>query len=386
MVTDLYLNKKIGILGGGQLGKMLCQSGSKLGLDLSILEKDHSYPAYPICSNWTNGDITDFDDVFNFGKDKDVITIEIENVNIEALKALETLGKEVYPSTEALSIIRDKGLQKCFYKDNGFPSSKFVLFESKTDVLSAYHKGELSIPFVQKSRKEGYDGKGVQVIQESAEIDTLIDASCLVEELVDIKSEISVIVARNPNGEMVHFPPVEMEFHPTANLVEFLYTPSSLHQNILQGAIDLAKNVAIGLNVVGLLAVELFVTTDDKILINEVAPRPHNSGHHTIEACNISQYDMHLRSILNLPLYDPELIYPAVMINLLGEKGYHGDTWYEGIANVLSLNGVYPHLYGKKTTKPYRKMGHVTIVNADLDKAKNIGRQIKNSLKVISKT
>jgi 5-(carboxyamino)imidazole ribonucleotide synthase len=383
---DQNINKRIGILGGGQLGKMLCQAGSKLGLSIAIMERDKTFPAYPICSNWTDGDITKYEDVIAFGKDKDVITIEIENVNLSALEALEEMGKEVYPPTDALKIIKDKGLQKTFYEGLNFPTSDFTLFKSKDEIIKAIENKKLSIPFVQKSRTEGYDGKGVHVVRSEDDLKGLLDTQSVVEDLVDIKTELSVIVARRPNGEMSYFPPVEMEFHPTANLVEFLFSPSMLEHYIQEKAINLAMLVAQKLEIVGLLAVEMFVTKNDEILVNEVAPRPHNSGHHTIEACDISQYEMHLRAILDLPLINATLIRPAVMVNLLGEEGHSGTTLYSGLTEALQTAGVYPHLYGKKETKPYRKMGHVTIVNADIDKAKNIGHHIKNTLKVIAQT
>jgi 5-(carboxyamino)imidazole ribonucleotide synthase len=378
------LNQKIGILGGGQLGKMLCQAGSKLGLDITILEKDHSFPAFQVCSSYVCGDITSYDDVMRFGENMDIITIEIENVNVDALADLEKAGKKVYPPTDALRVIKDKGKQKMFYEGNGFPTSDFELLHGKDELIQLVMNQKLDYPFVQKSRTDGYDGKGVHIVRKNEDLETLLEGPCLVETMVDISKEIAVIVARNPSGEMMTFPSVEMHFHPTANLVEFLFCPSSLTPDEESKAKELAKNLAQKLNVVGLLAVEMFVDKNGEILINEVAPRPHNSGHHTIEACVTSQYEMHLRAILDLPLGSTALIRPAVMVNLLGEEGFTGDTFYEGIEDCLKLGGVYPHLYGKKETKPFRKMGHVTIVEKSLDDAIVKAKFVQNHLKVIS--
>ncbi len=378
------LNQKIGILGGGQLGKMLCQAGSILGLNISILEKDTSYPAASVCTSFVCGNITDYDDVMDFGMKMDVITIEIENVNTDALEALEQMGKKVYPPSAALKIIKDKGKQKIFYEGSDVPSSDFTLYKSKEEILSDVAKGILNIPFVQKSRTEGYDGKGVQVVRSTDDLDFLLDGATLVEDMVEIEQEIAVIVARNPSGDIKAFPIVEMQFHPVANLVEFLFCPSSLSYTKALEAEKLALQIAEKMEIVGLLAVEMFIAKDGSVLINEVAPRPHNSGHHTIEACTTSQFEMHLRAILDLPLGSTELIRPAVMVNLLGEPGYRGNVVYQNIEECLSLDGVYPHLYGKKETKPYRKMGHVTIVDKNLDLAIEKARIVQKTLKVIS--
>lgn len=378
------LNQKIGILGGGQLGKMLCQAGSILGLDISILEKDRTFPAASVCSSFVCGDITDFDDVMRFGINMDIITIEIENVNTDALEALEELGKKVYPPSSALKIIKDKGKQKMFYEGSDLPSSEFTLYKSREEILTDISKGALSIPFVQKSRTEGYDGRGVQVVRSVSDLDLLFDGATLVEDMVDIEQEIAVIVARNPSGDMIAFPIVEMQFHPLANLVEFLFCPANVPPSKAHEAETLGLKIAEKMGIVGLLAIEMFITKDGSILINEVAPRPHNSGHHTIEACTTSQYEMHLRAILDLPLGSTELIRPAVMVNLLGEPGYVGQALYMDIEKCLSLDGVYPHIYGKKETKPYRKMGHVTIVDKNLIMAIEKARIVQKTLKVIS--
>ncbi len=379
------IRQKIGILGGGQLGKMLCQAGSKMGLDISILEKDSSFPAYNVCNQFICGDINNFDDVVSFGKNMDIITIEIENVNIRALEYLEDHGVKVYPPTAALKIIRDKGLQKTFYEGSNFPTSDFSLYRDASSIRNAVDTGKLTIPFVQKSRTDGYDGKGVHIVRNTDDLNKLLNASSLVEDIVDVAEEIAVVVARSPSGDTTYFPTVEMEFHPTANLVEYLICPSSITLAQQELAKKLAISVAEKLDIVGLLAVEMFVDKQGHILINEVAPRPHNSGHHTIEACTISQYEIHLRAILDLPMPLPELIRPAVMVNLLGEPEHNGTAIYEGIEECLAISGVYPHLYGKKETKPFRKMGHVTIVNSDLNTAKAHAKFVKDTLKVISK-
>lgn len=385
MIVSLNkLTQKIGIIGGGQLGKMLCQAGSKLGLDICIMDKDLSFPSAQVCRQFICGDINNYDDVLAFGLDKDIITIEIENINVAALETLEKMGKSVYPKPSSLTIIRDKGLQKEFYKKNDFPSSTFSLHKDKVETLQAVSEGKLSIPFVQKLRSDGYDGKGVHIVRTNEDLDNLMDGATLIEEIVDIDKEIAVIVARSPMGEIRSFPAVEMHFHPTANLVEYLFCPSSIDNKLADKADVIARNMASKMDIVGLLAVEMFVTKDGEILVNEVAPRPHNSGHHSIEACVTSQYEMHLRAILDLPLGDPKLIRPAVMVNLLGESGYSGPVIYQGIDECLHIDGVYPHLYGKKETKPFRKMGHVTIVNENLDVAIEKAKFVQNTLKVIS--
>lgn len=378
------LAQKIGIIGGGQLGKMLCQAGSKLGLDISVMDKDFSYPTAQICRDFVCGDINNYDDVLAFGSDKDIITIEIENINVAALETLEKMGKSVFPKPSSLKIIRDKGLQKEFYEASGFPSSPYRLFKDKTEIHQAISDGELKIPFVQKLRSDGYDGKGVHVVRNETDLLNLMDGASLTEDIVDIDKEIAVIVGRTEHGEVTTFPAVEMHFHPTANLVEYLFCPSSISSELASQAEALSINIANKMDIVGLLAVEMFVTKDGKLLVNEVAPRPHNSGHHTIEACVTSQYEMHLRAILGLPLGDTSLLRPAVMVNLLGESGFSGPVNYQGMEACLSLSGVYPHLYGKKETKPFRKMGHVTIVENSLEDAIEKAKFVQNTLKVIS--
>lgn len=383
-MKDYQLNKNIAILGGGQLGKMLMQAGSRLGLNISVMDTDNSFPAAFICPSYVNGDIRNYDDVLNFGLQADIITIEIENVNVDALEELVKRGKIVYPQPEVLKIIKDKGKQKMFFEGNHLPSSEFNLFKSAGEILDKIESGDLKLPFVQKLRTDGYDGRGVHVVQSISDLDQLMDGQSLIEDLVNIDKEIAIIVCRNPSGEIKSYPAVEMQFHPTANLVEFLSCPANISVEEAREAEMLAKSVAETLGIVGLLAVEMFIDKEGRILINEVAPRPHNSGHHTIEANVTSQYEMHLRALLDLPLGGTSLIRPAVMVNLLGEPGYTGIPVYENIEKCLELDGVYPHLYGKKETRPFRKMGHVTIVDANHEKAFEKARFVQKTLKVIT--
>jgi 5-(carboxyamino)imidazole ribonucleotide synthase len=370
---------KIGVLGGGQLGRMLIQNAINFNLNIFVLDPDANAPCKGI-SNFKKGSLTDYDTVYNFGKDKDVITIEIENVNIEALKQLEKEGKKVYPQPDVIELIQDKGLQKMFYQRNNIPSADFFLTESKTQI-SKYAD---FFPFYQKLRKGGYDGKGVTKLVNPDNLDKAFNEPSVLERLVDFDKELSVIVARNADGECKCFPVVECEFNPQANLVEFLFSPASIKKNIEKEAISIATQIAEKLKIVGILAVELFLTKDGKVLVNEIAPRPHNSGHHTIEANIVSQFEQHWRAILNLPLGDTSIVKPGVMINLLGEMGYEGPAKYEGMEDVLKFGGVYIHLYGKVNTKPYRKMGHVTIVDDDLVKARQKAKTVKQLLKVVS--
>lgn len=370
---------KLGVLGGGQLGRMLIQSAVNYNLNIFVLDPDANAPCKNIC-HFTKGSITDYDTVYKFGKDKDIITIEIENVNIEALKQLQKDGKKIYPQPEVIELIQDKGLQKMFYQRNDIPSADFFLTESKEQIL----KYADFFPFFQKLRKGGYDGKGVTKLVNPNNLDKAFNEPSILERLVDFDKELSVIVARNADGECKCFPVVECEFNSQANLVEFLFSPASIKKNIEKEAFSIATRVAEKLKIIGLLAVELFLTKDGKVLVNEIAPRPHNSGHHTIEANVVSQFEQHWRAILNLPLGDTSIIKPGVMINLLGEMGYEGPAKYEGMEDVLKFSSVYVHLYGKVNTKPFRKMGHVTIVDDDIVKAKQKAKTVKQILKVVA--
>jgi 5-(carboxyamino)imidazole ribonucleotide synthase len=379
-----YLNQKIGVLGGGQLGKMLCQAASPMGINLHIMDAAPTFPAGLVAPQFTQGDFNNYDDVLRFGREMDIITIEIENVNTDALIKLTEMGKKVYPQAPIIKLIKDKGLQKSFYKEHKLPTSSFQLYENHSSIVKDVNNGSLKIPFVQKARSGGYDGRGVHIVKTTADLDQLLQCASVVEDMVDIEKEIAVIVARNSKGEINSFPVVDMEFHPTANLVEFLYSPSKLHIDLQNQATRIAEQIVRELKIVGLLAVELFLDVNGQILINEVAPRPHNSGHHTIEANITSQYQQHLRAICGLPLGSTRTIQAAVMANILGEDGYIGDAKYENIEKCLEEDGVYLHLYGKTQTKPFRKMGHITAVSSDLDEAIEKARKIKNLLKVIS--
>lgn len=374
--------KKTGFLGGGQLGKMLALAAANWDVPIYILDKSKNFPAGTAGTHFVEGDFKNYDDVYKFGQGLDVLSIEIEHVNTDALVQLEKEGLTVHPSPKALNIIKDKGLQKQFYIKNNLPTSDFELYESGDAVREAIVEGKLNYPFVQKSRTAGYDGKGVAVIRSVDDDEKIMAGPCLIEPLVDIDKEIAVIVAKNENGEIAAFPPVEMEFHPTANLVEYLLCPAQIDERIAEEAEAIARAAIKAYDLCGLLAVELFLTKKGVILINEVAPRPHNSGHHTIDSCVTSQFQQHLRAILNWPLGSTEIQMPAVMVNLLGEDGYTGKAIYEGMEKVMGIEGVKVHLYGKEITKPFRKMGHATVVDKDLKKARAKAEQVKQLLKI----
>jgi 5-(carboxyamino)imidazole ribonucleotide synthase len=376
---------KLGILGGGQLGKMLCKETNEWSINTHILDSSASFPAAANAGTFVEGNYKDFDDVVAFGKDKDVITIEIEHVNVEALEVLEKEGVIVHPRPGALKIIKDKGLQKQFYAEHDFPSSPFQLFDNKEAIIKAHDQGLISIPFVQKSRTAGYDGKGVFVVNTIEKLEQVMDCPSVIEDLVDINKELAVIAVRNTKGEVNTFPVVEMEFHPTANLVEFLLSPAKVDTITEEKCKVLATELIEAYDICGLLAVEFFLTNAGEVLINEVAPRPHNSGHHTIESSSSSQFEQHIRGILNMPLGELEMLSPAVMINLLGDKDYTGPAVYEGFEDCIAVSRVYPHIYGKTLTKPYRKMGHITITDSDRDQAKAKAKSIKSKIRVIAK-
>ncbi len=377
-------NLKVGILGGGQLGKMFALAAHNWDVETWALDASRSFPAGPVCSHFVEGDFNDYDDVYAFGKQVDVLTIEIEHVNTDALLRLEAEGVKIHPAPAQLNLIKDKGLQKQFYKKNGLPTSHFQLFESGEAIRAALQAGQLAFPFVQKSRTAGYDGKGVAVIKSAADLPLLLPDASVVEDLVDIQVEIAVVVARNERGQVKAFPAVEMEFNPVANLVEILVCPADLDPAIEQAAEKLAMDTISAFGICGLLAVELFLTKDNQLLINEVAPRPHNSGHHTIDSCYTSQFEQHLRGILDLPLGSTRMKTASVMVNLLGEPGHSGPVQYAGFEEAVAMEGVKIHLYGKADTKPYRKMGHVTVLAEDLEKAKAKARKVQQILKVVS--
>ena len=380
MNHQVDLTTKLGILGGGQLGRMLIQEAVNFNIHISVLDPSVNAPCADLANNFVVGNFNDYQTVLDLGKTVDVLTIEIEHVNIEALEELERLGKKVFPTPQALRTIQDKGLQKQFYKANNVPTAPFHLIDNAEDALLFKEKG----PFMQKLRKGGYDGKGVTPLRTEAEFNAAFNAPSVLEEFVPFVKELAVIVARNESGEIATFPLVEMEFNPEANLVEFIFSPANVNVEIENTAKNIASDIANKLKHVGLLAIELFLTADGNLLVNEIAPRPHNSGHHTIEACFVSQYGMHLRAILNMPLGSTGLRTPAVMINLLGEKGFEGKARYENIEEVLQTEGAYIHLYGKEDTKPFRKMGHITVCNSNLEEAKDIARRFLKEVRVVS--
>lgn len=373
-----YGDLKLGILGGGQLGRMLIQESINYNVTTHVLDPDPHAPCKDICNHFTAGSLTDYDTVYKFGKKVDLLTIEIEKVNVDALEQLEIEGVVVYPQSRVIRLIQDKGVQKQFFKENDIPTSPFQLIQSKNELKS----GSFGYPYIQKLRREGYDGRGVYTVRSEADLINAFEAPSVIEKLIDFEKEIAVIVARNEKGEVKTFPCVEMEFNPEANLVEFLISPSNLDADILKRADELAIKIAEDLKIVGILAVELFLTSNGEILVNEIAPRPHNSGHQSIEGNYTSQYEQLLRAIFNLPLGDTHSLGNAVMINLLGEKGYEGYAEYEGLEKALALSGVYVHLYGKKITKPFRKMGHVTILDADREKAIEKAKFVQRTIKV----
>ena len=377
-------NFKLGILGGGQLGKMLLNDTRKFDIYTCVLDASNEAPCKIASNEFHLGDLMDYDAVFNFGKQVDVLTIEIENVNVDALEALEKLGKKVYPSSKTLRIIQNKATQKLFYVDHNLPSAEFSRFAYLSEIEDAVNNGGLQLPFVWKAAQFGYDGNGVKVVRKLSDLEGLPTGECIAETLVPFKNELAVIVARNASGETKNFPVVEMEFHPEANQVEYVICPARIPEEVAKKAIAIALKTSKAFNHVGLLAVEMFQTENDEILINEVAPRPHNSGHQTIEASYTSQFEQHLRAILNLPLGRTDSKVGGVMVNLVGAEGFSGNVVYQNIETIMKMDGVTPHIYGKKQTRPFRKMGHVTIVNEDLNEARRIAEEVKKTIKVIS--
>ena len=374
-------NFKLGVLGGGQLGKMLLTETQKFDIYTSVLDASVDAPCAQICNEFHLGSLLDFDTVYNFGKKVDLLTIEIEHVNIEALLKLEEQGLEIYPQPSVLQIIQHKGKQKDFFVENNIPTSPHKRFSS----LELLKKETFQFPFVWKSAQFGYDGTGVKIVRNQNDINSLADTDCIVEDLIPFKNELAVIVARNKNGDIKTYPVVEMEFHPEANQVEYVICPARISDEVAQKARKIALKVAESFEHIGLLAVELFQTEDDEIIVNEVAPRTHNSGHYSIEASYTNQFEQHLRSILNLPLGNTDSKVAGIMVNLVGEEGYAGDVVYKNMESILSIDGVTPHIYGKKETRPFRKMGHVTIVNQDLDEARRIAEKVKKVIRVVSK-
>ena len=377
-------NFTLGILGGGQLGKMLLTETRKFDITTKVLDPSADAPCRIACTTFIQGALTDFDTVYRFGKEVEVLTIEIENVNVDALKKLQSEGVKVYPTPQTIELIQNKATQKQFYATHNIPTAPFHRFESLTNLQQAVTNGQITLPFVWKSALFGYDGNGVKIVRQLPDLSLLPEGECIAENLVPFAKELAVIVARNVSGEASTYPVVEMEFHPEANQVEYVLCPARISEEIAQKARAIAVQVAQAFQVVGLLAVELFLTAEGEVLVNEVAPRPHNSGHYSIEAAYTNQFEQHLRAILDLPLGNTDSKVAGVMVNLVGAEGYQGDVIYENIEQILAMEGVTPHIYGKRQTRPFRKMGHVTIVNKDIEKARVIAEKVKQTIKVIS--
>jgi len=378
---------KVGILGGGQLGKMLLAETRKFDIQTYVLDPSKEAPSQFGANHFFIGDLMDFDTVFDFGKKVDLLTIEIENVNLDALDKLEADGLKVFPSPKTLRLIQNKGNQKDFYVANNIPTSPHQRFENIQNLKSKIvnQQSKIQLPCVWKAARFGYDGNGVKILKQANDLELLPDVECLIEELVPFKNELAVIVARSASGEVKTYPVVEMEFHPEANQVEYVICPARIDEKVAQIATEVALKVSEAFNHVGLLAVEMFQTHDNEILVNEVAPRPHNSGHYSIEASYTSQFENHLRAILNLPLGNTDSKVAGIMVNLVGAEGYSGNVIYKNIEKIMAIEGVTPHIYGKKETRPFRKMGHVTIVNEDMTKARRIAEEVKNTIRVIAK-
>lgn len=374
----------LGILGGGQLGKMLLTETQKWDIKTHVLDPSDQAPCKTGCTQFTQGSLMDYDTVMAFGQNLDVLTIEIEGVNLDALTDLERQGVKTYPRAETLRFIQDKGIQKSFYAQHGIPTAPFVLFDHGDDVREAYKAGDLQLPCVWKICRGGYDGKGVQILRKPEDLQDLPQAPCLIEELVPFELELAVIVARTPSGKAISYPVVEMEFHPEANQVEYVLCPARIDESLAKKAQEVALKVSRALKHQGLLAVELFATSTGDILVNEVAPRPHNSGHYSIEAAHTNQFEQHLRAILDLPLGATDSKLAGIMVNLVGKEGHQGPVFYEHLEKILEMPGVTPHIYGKKQTRPFRKMGHVTIVHNDMAQARVVAEQVKNTINVIS--
>jgi len=377
-------NFKLGILGGGQLGKMLLNETRKFDIYTCVLDASQDAPCKIASNEFFIGDLMDYDTVYNFGKQVDVLTIEIENVNADALEDLEKKGIKVYPSSKTLRTIQNKAKQKLFYVDHNLPTAPFSRFAYTSEIREAINNGGIKFPLVWKSTQLGYDGLGVKIVKSFSDLEGLPNVECITETLIPFKNELAVIVARNVSGETKTYPVVEMEFHPEANQVEYVICPARISNTLAQKAEAIALKTSAAFNHVGLLAVEMFLTHEDEILINEVAPRPHNSGHHSIESSYTSQFEQHLRAILDLPLGRTDSKVGGVMVNLVGSEGYTGNVFYKNIEAIMKMEGVTPHIYGKKQTRPFRKMGHVTIVNEDVSEARRIAEDVKKTIKVIS--
>jgi 5-(carboxyamino)imidazole ribonucleotide synthase len=373
-------NRTIGILGGGQLGKMILDISNRWDLKVFVLDPNKDCPSSKLCSKFFKGDLMDYDTVVEFGKNVDLISIEIENVNVEALKFLESQGKKVYPQPGVIEIIQDKSKQKAFYTKNEIPTSPFKSCDGIEEVKTLIMKGDISFPFIWKASKMGYDGYGVNKISNNKDLEKLADCHCIIEDVISIKKELSVMVSSRESGEIVNYPSVEMEFNKISNQLEYILSPAQISNELKIKAEKLAVIVAEKFKISGIIAVEMFLTADNELLVNEVAPRPHNSYHFSIEGSYTSQFEQFLRAILDLPLGSTNILMNSVMVNLVGEKDSKGVVVYKNFDQIIGIEGVNPHIYGKVETKPNRKMGHVTIVNKDINAAKALAKKIKETI------
>lgn len=368
--------KKAGILGGGQLGRMLLQEAVNYPVETYVMENDASCPAAHLCHHFVLGDITNFDDVYEFGKHLDVLTIEIESVNEAALEKLESEGVKIYPNPKALKTIKNKILQKQFYQEHLIPSSAFLITQGLKDL----NQHADFLPAVHKLAEGGYDGRGVQIIKEKEDIGKGFDAPAILEKMVNIKKEIAVMIAVNQSGQTAIYAPVDMVFDPHLNALSHQLSPANLPEKVLWTVEAVALRVVKELKSPGIFAVELFIDFDDKVWVNETAPRVHNSGHHSIEACYSSQFDMLWRVLLDYPLGNTDAIMPAAIVNILGSENANGPAQYQGLHEILAMDNVFVHIYGKKQTKPGRKMGHITIMSNEKQELLHKINQIKNTL------
>ena len=378
------LNTRVGIIGGGQLGKMLLTECNKMNIKTSVLDSSENSPCKNLTDKFVCGDFTDFTSVYNFGKDCDVITFEIEHINVDALERLENEGKRVFHKSKTLRIIQDKNLQKSFFRDNKIPTSEFKYYNSIDELKESINNNEIEFPCIWKKTKFGYDGFGVKILNNINDLSGLPESEMIIEEMVSFEKELSVIVTRNVSGKVSCFNTVEMEFNKRSNQVEFVISPANISNSVNIRAKELAIKLSESLDCVGVLAVEMFLVNGE-ILVNEIAPRPHNSGHFSIEACSCSQYQQHIRAILDLDLGESNHKGSAVMLNLVGDENYYGKVFYENLDLVFKTNSANLHIYGKEETRPNRKMGHVTIICNKFEDAYEKAKFLKDNIKIKSK-
>ena len=378
------LNTRVGIIGGGQLGKMLLTECNKMNIKTSVLDSSENSPCKNLTDKFVCGDFNDFTSVYNFGKDCDVITFEIEHINVDALERLENEGKRVFHKSKTLRIIQDKNLQKSFFRDNKIPTSDFKYYKSINELNESINNNEIEFPCIWKKTKFGYDGFGVKILNSINDLSGLPESEMIIEEMVSFEKELSVIVTRNVSGEVSCFNTVEMEFNKRSNQVEFVISPANISNSVNIRAKELAIKLSESLDCVGVLAVEMFLVNGE-ILVNEIAPRPHNSGHFSIEACSCSQYQQHIRAILDLDLGESNHTGSAVMLNLVGDENYNGKVFYENLDLVFKTNSANLHIYGKEETRPNRKMGHVTIICNKFEDAYEKAKFLKDNIKIKSR-